>query len=152
MLKKYRPIWLNTQFNHPREITADSRRACDQILTAGIPVNNQSVLLKGVNDDVQTMTDLCRKLLTTGVRPYYLYQCDVVKGTLHFRTPVKKGLEIIRAMRGRVSGMAIPKFVIDLPEGGGKIPLEPRYLMKRSKSRILFKNFEDKSIEYPDID
>ena len=151
MLKKYRPLWINTQFNHPNEITPDSRRACDQILTAGIPMNNQSVLLKGINDDAQVTIELCRKLLTMGIRPYYMYQCDVVKGTAHFRTPLKKGLEILKAMRGRVSGMAIPKFVIDLPQGGGKIPLEPKYLERRSKTRILFKNFEGNPIKYEDI-
>lgn len=152
MLKKYRPMWVNTQFNHPREITEDSMRACEQILTAGIPVNNQSVLLKGVNDNVGIMTDLCRKLLVVGVRPYYLYQCDIVKGTTHFRTPLAKGVQIIKAMRGRVSGMAIPKFVIDLPKGGGKIPLEPKYMMARSKKHILFKNFEGKIIKYDDVE
>jgi len=151
MLKKYRPIWLNTQFNHPNEITIDSRRACDQIITSGIPVNNQSVLLKGVNDNVKTMTDLYRSLLTIGIRPYYLYQCDMVKGATHFRTSINKGLEIIKAMRGRVSGLAIPKFVVDLPNGGGKIPLEPKYLVARSKKHILFRNFEDKIIKYKDV-
>jgi lysine 2,3-aminomutase len=115
-------------------------------------MNNQSVLLKGVNDSIDTMTELCRKLLTVGIRPYYMYQCDVVTGTAHFRTPLEKGLGILEAMRGRVSGMAIPKFVIDLPQGGGKIPLEPIYLEKASKRHILFKNFEGKFIKYEDVD
>ncbi len=151
MLKKYRPIWLNTQFNHPNEITQDSRQACDQILTAGIPVNNQSVLLKGVNDNVKVMSGLCSKLLATGVRSYYLYQCDVVKGAMHFRTPLEKGIQLIKAMRGCVSGMAIPHFIVDLPKGGGKVPLEPEYIVSRSKKKILFKNSEGKLIRYRDV-
>jgi len=119
-------------------------------LTAGIPVNNQSVLLAGVNDTAEVMTELCRGLLTMGVRPYYLYQCDTVKGAMHFRTPLSRGLGIIKAMRGRISGMAIPKFVVDLPEGGGKIPLEPKYVVMRAKKRILFRNFEGRLIKYDD--
>lgn len=152
MLKKYRPIWVNTQFNHPNEITKDSKSACDKIITAGIPVNNQSVLLKGVNDDVDAMSRLCRLLLTIGVRPYYLYQCDIVRGARHFRTSLSKGIDIIKAMRGGVSGMAIPHFVVDLPDGGGKVPIEPEYIIKRSKKRIIFKNFEGNNIKYSDIE
>jgi len=151
MLKKYRPIWVNTQFNHSNEITKDSRSACDKILAAGIPVNNQSVLLKGINDSVDTMSELCRLLLTAGVRPYYLYQCDIVRGARHFRTSLSKGIDIIKSMRGRVSGMAIPHFVVDLPDGGGKVPIEPEYIIKRSKNRTIFKNFEEKIIRYNDI-
>ena len=151
MLKKYRPIWLNTQFNHPNEITKESKFACEKILTAGIPVNNQSVLLKGVNNNVKIMNELCRGLLSIGVRPYYLYQCDMVKGASHFRTSLSEGVDIIKSMRGRVSGMAIPHFVVDLPEGGGKVPLEPEYIMKRSGRKIIFKNFEGRIIKYKDV-
>jgi len=150
MLKKYRPLWLNTQFNHPNEITLESKTACERILTAGIPVNNQSVLLKNVNDGLDVLSGLSRKLLTIGVRPYYLYQCDMVKGAMHFVTPLSKGVGIIKSMRGRISGMAIPHFVIDLPKGGGKIPLEPEYISSRNKKSIIFKNFEGKRIKYND--
>lgn len=151
MLKRYRPIWLNTQFNHPREITKESRLACDKILSAGISINNQSVLLKGVNDNAKTMSELCRGLLSIGVRPYYLYQCDIVKGAGHFRTPLSRGTEIIKAMRGEISGMAIPHFVVDLPKGGGKVPLEPEYAIRRLKGKTIFKNFEGKMIKYEDV-
>lgn len=147
-LKKYRPIWLNTHFNHPNEITPDSSRACDRILCAGIPVNNQSVLLNGINDDVQTMTRLCQGLLKIGVRPYYLFQCDPVSGTGHFRTPIEKGLEIIKGMRGFTSGMAVPAFVVDGLEGQGKVPLNPDYVVAREKEHLVLKGYKGETFKY----
>ncbi|MBN2121069.1 MAG: KamA family radical SAM protein [Candidatus Omnitrophica bacterium] len=139
VLKKYRPLWLNTHFNHSNEITEESARACDKILCAGIPINNQSVLLKGVNDSVEAMKRLCEKLLTIGVRPYYLFQCDPVNGTGYLRTSIQKGLEIIKQMRGSTSGLAIPTFVIDGLSGQGKIPLQPNYLIDLNEDHALLK-------------
>lgn len=142
MLKKYRPLWLNTHFNHPNEITPESCGACDRILCAGIPMNNQSVLLKGVNDSVPVMRRLCQGLVKMGVRPYYLYQCDPVKGAEHFRTPVWKGIEIIEGMRGHTTGFAVPTFVVDAPGGGGKIPLQPDYLLSAGEGYAVLRNYE----------
>ncbi|MBU4313122.1 MAG: KamA family radical SAM protein [Candidatus Omnitrophica bacterium] len=148
MLKKYRPIWLNTHFNHPNEITPESARACDRILCAGIPVNNQTVLLKGINDDAAIMTKLCQGLLRMGVRPYYLFQCDPVTGTGHFRTSIDKGLEIIKAMRGFTSGLCVPTYVIDGLEGQGKVPLQPEYLVSREKDHFVFKSYKGELFKY----
>lgn len=150
VLKKYRPIWLNTQFNHENEITDQSTFAINCILEAGIPVNNQSVLLKGVNDNVEAITNLCRRLLTIGVRPYYLFHCDPASGTAHFRTSISKGIEIIEKMRGRVSGLAIPNFVVDAINGGGKIPLQPNYLVFRQEDKIVLRNYKWQQFEYSD--
>lgn len=149
VLKKYRVLWLNTHFNHPREITKESSRACDKILCAGIPVNNQTVLLKGVNDNVETMTELCRGLLKIGVRPYYLFQCDPVSGTGHLRTSIDKGLEIIKGMRGFTSGLAVPTFVVDGIDGQGKIPLQPPdYMLALEKDYALFKGYKGEIFKY----
>lgn len=148
MLKRYRPIWINTHFNHPREITQESSEACDRILCAGIPVNNQSVLLKGINDNVKTMTKLCQGLLKIGVRPYYLFQCDPVSGTGHFRTSIDKGLRIIKGMRGHTSGLAVPTFVVDGIEGQGKVPLQPNYLVSINKDRAVLKGYKGKAFRY----
>lgn len=142
MLKRYRPLWVNTHFNHPREITAAAREACDRILCAGIPMNNQSVLLKQVNDSAEVMTRLCHELLKIGVRPYYLYQCDPVRGTEHLRTSVWKGIEIIEAMRGHTTGFAIPTFVVDAPGGGGKIPVSPNYVLSAGEDYVVLRNYE----------
>jgi len=142
MLKKYRPLWINTHFNHPNEITREAIEACDKILCAGIPMNNQSVLLKGVNDSASVMLRLCRELVRTGVRPYYLYQCDPVKGAEHFRTSLRKGLEIIEGLRGHTTGFAVPAFVVDAPGGGGKIPLQPDYLLSLNEDHALLRNYE----------
>lgn len=150
VLKKYRPIWLNTQFNHGNEITDQSTFAVNRILEAGIPVNNQSVLLKGINDNVEAITNLCRRLLTIGVRPYYLFHCDPASGTAHFRTSISKGIEIIEKMRGRVSGLAIPNFVVDAVNGGGKIPLQPNYLVFRQEDKIVLRNYKWQQFEYSD--
>jgi len=147
-LKRYRPIWVNTHFNHPNEITPESAAACDRILCAGIPVNNQSVLLKGINDDTATMTRLCQGLLRIGVRPYYLFQCDPVSGTGHLRTSIDKGLEIIKGMRGHTSGLAVPAFVIDGLEGQGKVPLQPDYLISLNKDHALLKGYKGETFQY----
>lgn len=142
MLKKYQPIWVNTHFNHPNEITAESQAACERLTDAGIPVGNQSVLLAGINDCPHVMKALVQGLVDIRVRPYYLYQCDLSQGLEHFRTPVSKGIEIIEALRGHTSGFAIPTFVVDAPGGGGKIPVMPNYLISQSPERVILRNFE----------
>ena len=142
MLKKYQPIWINTQFNHPRELTGDSLRACGDIVDAGIPLGNQSVLLRGVNDNVDTMKELLLKLVQARVRPYYLYQCDLSEGTEHFRTRVETGVEIIKELTGNISGFAIPQFVIDAPNNGGKIPVNPDYVLSVDDEKIVMKNYK----------
>jgi len=142
MLSEYGPIWLNTHFNHPREVTEEAAIACDRLVRAGVPVNNQSVLLRGVNDNVETMLKLCHNLLRIKVRPYYLFQCDEVQGTEHLRTPVETGIKIIDGMRGHTSGLAVPTFVIDLPFGGGKVPLQPNYVLAQDDGELLIRNYK----------
>jgi len=142
MLSEYGPIWLNTHFNNPREITPDSATACDKLLRAGVPVNNQTVLLHGINDNVETMKKLCQGLLRIKVRPYYLFQCDEVQGTEHLRTPVETGIKIIEGLRGHTSGLAVPHFVIDLPFGGGKVPLQPNYVLAQDSGELLIRNYK----------
>jgi lysine 2,3-aminomutase len=142
MLAKYHPIWFNTHFNHPNEITPDSARACDLLTRGGIPVGNQSVLLRGVNDCIHVMKALVHGLLKIRVRPYYLYQCDLSVGIEHFRTSVGKGIELMERLRGHTSGLAIPTFVVDAPGGGGKIPVMPQYMISRSDHKIIFRNYE----------
>lgn len=142
MLKKYHPIWLNTHFNHPNEITEESAAACARLANAGIPLGNQSVLLRGVNDSVSTMKALVCGLVKIRVRPYYIYQCDLSMGLEHFRTPVSKGIEIIEGLRGHVSGFAVPTFVVDAPGGGGKIPVMPQYLISLGGGKAILRNFE----------
>lgn len=148
MLSKYGPIWLNTHFNSSYEITPEAASACERLLRSGIPVNNQSVLLKGINDNPEEMLGLCQGLLRIKVRPYYLFQCDEVQGVEHLRTPVEKGVEIIAAMRGHTSGLSIPSFVVDLPNGGGKVPLLPGYIMAKTGEEILFKNYQGRLFPY----
>lgn len=148
MLGEYGPIWLNTHFNHAREVTPAAAAACDRLLRSGVPVNNQSVLLRGVNDSVAAQTELCHKLLRIKVRPYYLFQCDEVQGTEHLRTPVEAGIAIIEGMRGHTSGLAVPAFVIDLPEGGGKIPIQPNYILSHNGSELMLRNYEQKVFHY----
>lgn len=148
MLSKYRPLWVNTHFNHPREITREAALACDRLQRGGIPMNNQSVLLKGVNDSVSVMKELCHGLLKIGVRPYYLYQCDPVKGTEHLRTSLWKGIEIIEGLRGHTTGFAVPQFVIDAPGGGGKIPVGPNYLLSMTEEGVILRNYEGLVFEY----
>lgn len=142
MLKKYHPIWLNTHFNHPKEVTEESREACARLANAGIPLGNQSVLLAGVNDCVHVMKKLMHELVKMRVRPYYIYQCDLSMGLEHFRTPVSKGVEIIEGLRGHTSGYAVPTFVVDAPGGGGKIPVMPNYLISQTPHRVILRNFE----------
>ena len=142
MLKKYHPVWINTHFNHPNEVTAESRRACEMLANAGIPLGNQSVLLRGVNDCVHVMKNLVHELVKMRVRPYYIYQCDLSMGLEHFRTPVSKGIEIIEGLRGHTSGFCIPTFVVDAPGGGGKTPVMPQYIVSQAPGRIVLRNFE----------
>lgn len=142
MLSKYHPIWLNTHFNHPNEITKESTEACARLANAGIPLGNQSVLLRGVNDAVSIMKKLVCELVKIRVRPYYIYQCDLSMGLEHFRTPVSKGIEIIEGLRGHVSGYAVPTFVVDAPGGGGKIPVMPQYLISLGGGKAILRNFE----------
>ncbi|MBI4186636.1 MAG: KamA family radical SAM protein [Chloroflexi bacterium] len=148
MLSRYGPIWLNTHFNHPRELTPEAAAACDRLLRSGVPVSNQSVLLRGVNDDLHTQMKLCHGLLRIKVRPYYLFQCDEVQGTEHLRTPVEVGLSIIEGMRGHTSGLAVPTFVVDLPDGGGKVPLQPNYMLTEAEEEILLRNYQGHVFHY----
>jgi lysine 2,3-aminomutase len=142
MLKKYHPIWLNTHFNHAKEITPEAAAACEKLVDAGIPVGNQSVLLRGVNDNPETMKELVLKLVKIRVRPYYIYQCDLSAGIEHFRTKVSKGIEIMEALRGHISGYAVPTYVIDVPGGGGKTPVMPQYLLSMSPTKVVLRNYE----------
>ncbi|MGE5484014.1 MAG: lysine 2,3-aminomutase [Ignavibacteriales bacterium] len=142
MLKKYHPVWLNTHFNHPKEVTPESSRACNMLADAGIPVGNQTVLLRGLNDCPQVMKNLMHELVKMRVRPYYLYQCDLSWGLEHFRTRVAKGIEIIEMLRGHTSGFAVPVFALDGPGGGGKIPIMPQYLISMSDNRVILRNYE----------
>lgn len=151
MLKRYHPLFVNTQFNHPIEITPLSANACLRLADAGIPLGNQTVLLRGVNDDPEVIKELMQRLLTLRVRPYYLHQMDLVKGTGHFRTSVQKGLKIMAHLRGHISGMATPTYVIDLPGGKGKIPLLPDDV-KREGNTFYLRNYLGKIIEYPDME
>ncbi len=142
MLKKYHPIFINTHFNHPKEITEESKKACEMLANAGIPLGNQTVLLRRVNDDAMIMKKLMQKLLAIRVRPYYIYQCDLSQGIEHFRTKVSKGIEIIEMLRGHTTGMAVPTFVIDAPGGGGKTPIMPNYLISMSPENVIIRNYE----------
>jgi len=142
VLQRYHPLWLNIHVNHPNEITLELEQACDRLSRAGIPLGNQSVLLAGVNDCVHIQRQLVHDLVRLRVRPYYLYQCDMVAGAGHFRTPVAKGIEIIEGLRGHTSGYAVPTFVVDAPGGGGKIPLAPNYLISESDHKVVMRNYE----------
>ena len=142
LLKNYQPVWLNMQFNHPNEITPESAAACAMLADAGIPLGNQSVLLRGINDCVHVMRRLVTGLAWIRVRPYYIYQCDLTRGISHFRTCVSKGIEIIESLRGHVSGFCVPTFVVDALGGGGKIPVMPDYLISQSPERVVLRNYE----------
>ena len=152
ILKKYHPIWVNTHFNHPYEITEEAKVACAKLANAGVPLGNQSVLLKGVNDCVNIMLELVHRLVSIRVRPYYIYQCDLSLGLEHFRTPVSKGIEIMEGLRGHTSGFCIPTYVIDAPGGGGKIPVMPNYIMSQSPGRVVIRNFEGVLTTYTEPD
>lgn len=151
MLRKYHPLWMSVHVNHPRELTVEVRDALGRLADAGIPLGNQSVLLAGVNDDAAIMRELVQKLLLCRVRPYYLYQCDLIRGSSHLRTSVAKGIEIIESLRGHTSGYAIPQFVIDAPGGGGKVPVNPSYVVYHDQEKIVLRNFEGRIFEYPEL-
>jgi lysine 2,3-aminomutase len=152
VLKKHHPLWLNTHFNHPREITASSREALAKLADAGIPLGNQTVLLAGVNDCPRIIKALVHKLVENRVRPYYLYQCDLSEGLSHFRTPVGKGVEIMESLIGHTSGFAVPTYVIDAPGGGGKIPVNPNYLISLSTNKVVLRNYEGVITTYKEPD
>ena len=150
MLAKYHPLWMSVHVNHPRELTTEVKAALERLADHGIPLGNQSVLLRGVNDDPAVYKVLVQKLLRCRVRPYYLYPCDLIKGSAHLRTSVAKGIEIIEQLRGHTTGYAVPQFVIDAPGGGGKVPINPDYLINRDDGVTLIRNFENKVFVYPD--
>jgi lysine 2,3-aminomutase len=150
MLQKHHPLWVSIHTNHPRELTTEVRDALALLANHGVPLGNQSVLLRGVNDSAPVMKSLVHKLLMCRVRPYYLYQCDLIKGSSHLRTSVLDGIEIIEQLRGHTTGYAIPQFVIDGPGGGGKIPVNPDYVLLRDEQRVLLRNYEGKTFEYPE--
>ncbi len=150
MLQKHHPLFLSIHSNHPKELTTEVRAALERLANAGIPLGNQSVLLRGINDNATVQRALVHKLLMCRVRPYYLYQCDLINGSAHLRTPVATGLEIIEQLRGHTTGYGIPQYVIDGPGGGGKIPINPEYILSRQPGRIILRNYENEIFEYPD--
>ncbi len=150
LLHRHHPLWMSLHFTHPDECTPEAFRACNLLADAGIPLGSQTVLLKGVNDNVDTMKELVHCMMKMRVRPYYLYQCDPITGSAHFRTPIEKGLEIIRGLRGFTSGYAVPTYVVDAPGGGGKIPLMPDYIAGRDNDSILLENYQGGLFRYPD--
>ncbi|MRR34818.1 KamA family radical SAM protein [bacterium] len=150
ILKKYQPLWMSIHFTHPDELTPETVAACNQLADAGIPLGSQTVLLKGINDNVETLKSLFHGLLMARVRPYYLYQCDPILGSAHFRTTVEKGLEMIEGLRGHTSGYAVPHYVVDAPGGGGKIPLLPDYFQGRSSGCVYLRNYERRVYSYPE--
>ncbi|MBN1903751.1 MAG: KamA family radical SAM protein [Deltaproteobacteria bacterium] len=151
IFKKHHPLYINTHFNHPAEITPESSMACKMIADAGIPLGCQTVLLKGINDDIVTISELMRRLLAIRVKPYYLFQADLVKGTSHFWTPLTKGIEIMAGLQGNISGIGVPRFVIDLPYGGGKIPVLPEYVKAIKGDQIILRNYQGIEFRYPVI-
>ncbi|MFC2076445.1 KamA family radical SAM protein [candidate division KSB1 bacterium] len=152
MLKRHHPLFMSIHFTHPDELTTETAQACERLADAGIPLGSQTVLLAGINDDPLIMKRLCTGLLRIRIKPYYLYQCDPVPGTAQFRTPVRRGVEIIEKLRGHTSGYAVPIFVVDTPGGGGKVPLGPDYYLGREENDIVFRNYEGKLCRYPDLE
>jgi lysine 2,3-aminomutase len=150
MLKKFHPLFISIHSNHPRELTTEVRDALGRLADAGIPLGNQSVLLRNVNDDVTVMKAQMQKLLMCRVKPYYLYQCDLISGSAHLRASVRKGLEIMENLRGHTTGYAVPQYVIDAPNGGGKVPVNPDYILSRDEDRVIIRNYEGKVFEYPE--
>ena len=150
MLQRYHPLWMSIHVNHPRELTLEAREALERLANHGIPLGNQSVLLAGVNDDLETMKALVQKLLICRVRPYYLYQLDLILGSSHLQVPVAKGLELIEGLRGHTTGYAVPQYVIDAPGGGGKVPINPDYQIYRDEEKLVLRNYEGQVFEYPD--
>ncbi|MDQ7778566.1 MAG: KamA family radical SAM protein [Planctomycetota bacterium] len=151
LLKRHQPIYVNLHFNHADELTEEAREACLRLADAGFPLGSQTVLLRGVNDSPEAIKDLFHGLLQVRVRPYYLYQADVTSGTNHFRTPVRKGLDIIKSLRGFTSGLAVPHFVIDTPGGGGKVPMTPRYVVRHSANEVVMRNYSGAIFKYPEV-
>ena len=151
MLKKYHPVWMNVHFNHPRELTAQSIKACADIANAGIPLGNQTVLLRNINDNTETMKELLLRLVQARVRPYYIFQCDLFEGSEHFRTRAETGIEIMRNITGNISGFAIPRFVVDAPGGGGKVPLNPDYVISMDDEKIEMRNYKGRVYTYPQV-
>jgi lysine 2,3-aminomutase len=151
MLRKHHPLWMSVHTNHPRELTTEVRDALGMLADHGVPLGNQSVLLRGVNDSLPVMGSLVRKLLRCRVRPYYLYQCDLIRGSAHLRAPVAKGIEIIEGLRGHTTGYAVPQFVIDAPGGGGKVPVNPGYVLFHDREKVVIRNFEGRVFEYPEV-
>jgi lysine 2,3-aminomutase len=150
MLAKYHPLWMSVHVNHPRELTVEVKQALERLANAGIPLGNQSVLLAGVNDNIETMKTLVQKLLMCRARPYYIYQCDLITGSSHLRSSVAKGIEIIEGLRGHTTGYGVPQFVIDAPGGGGKVPINPGYVLYHDNEKIVIRNYEGKIFEYPE--
>jgi lysine 2,3-aminomutase len=151
ILKKHHPLFMSVHVNHPRELTTEVRDALARLADHGVPLGNQSVLLRGVNDSLPVMKSLVQKLLRCRVRPYYLYQCDLIRGSAHLRAPVAKGIEIIEGLRGHTTGYAVPQYVIDAPGGGGKVPVNPGYVFFHDREKVVFRNFEGKVFEYPEV-
>jgi lysine 2,3-aminomutase len=149
-LRRFHPLWISIHCTHPKEITPESRGACERLADAGIPLGSQTVLLKGINDNSQTLADLYHRLMMIRVRPYYLYQCDPILGSAHFRTPVQTGMEIMRSLQGYTSGYAVPRFVIDAPGGGGKVPINPEYCAGWENGQVAMTNYEGNRYYYPD--
>ncbi len=149
ILKTYGPIWMSVHLNHPKEATEELKDACERLSFAGVPLGNQSVLLKGVNDDPEVMQALVHRLLRMRVRPYYLYQMDLITGGAHFKVDVRKGIEIIKSLRGHTTGYAVPQYVIDAPGGGGKVPINPEYVEKITDDEVIFRNYEGQRFVYP---
>jgi lysine 2,3-aminomutase len=150
MLKLYHPLFISIHSNHPRELTTEVRDGLGRLADAGIPLGNQSVLLRGVNDDEIVMKAQVQKLLMCRVKPYYLYQCDLISGSAHLRASVKRGLEIMEKLRGHTTGYAVPTYVIDAPGGGGKVPIGPEYMLSRNADRVVIRNYEGRVFEYPE--
>jgi lysine 2,3-aminomutase len=150
MLKKYHPLWMSLHFTHPGELTPETEEACSRLADAGIPMGSQTVLLKGINDDAEVLKKLFTGLLRLRVKPYYLFQCDPVAGTSHFRTTVEKGMELMDSIRGFVSGYAVPTYVVDAPGGGGKIALLNDHILGRDGGDLILRNYEGKTYRYPD--
>lgn len=152
MLRKYHPLFMSVHSNHPRELTTEVRAALGRLADAGIPLGNQSVLLRNVNDDPMVMKALVQKLLMCRVRPYYIYQCDLIAGSAHLRSSVRQGLQVMESLRGHTTGYAVPQYVIDAPGGGGKVPISPEYVLGRHAKRIVIRNFEGRVFEYPEAE
>jgi len=150
MLRRFHPLWMSVHSNHPKELTSEVREVLERLSDHGIPLGNQSVLLHGVNDDAETLKELFHKLLISRVRPYYLYQCDLIQGSAHLRTTIQEGLEIMDRLRGFTSGYAVPQYVVDGPGGGGKIPLNPQYIIGQTGERFILRNFKGDIYEYPE--